>query len=80
MMATARQAVAIVWTREVAAQQKVMRGGGTQQQAMRQPAGEQEANRRRGAIGQEATGPQEAEVAPRTAITGLVSNRPGPRG
>jgi hypothetical protein len=34
-----------------------MCGGGTRQQAMRQPAGEQEANGRRGTRGQEATGP-----------------------
>ncbi len=34
------RAVAIVWTREAAARQKVMQGRGTQQQATRQPAGE----------------------------------------
>jgi hypothetical protein len=33
-------ALAIVWTREAAARQKVMQGGGMRQQAMRQPAGE----------------------------------------
>jgi hypothetical protein len=33
------RAVAIVWTREAAARQKVTQGGGTRQQATRQPAG-----------------------------------------
>jgi hypothetical protein len=45
------------WTRAAAARRKVTRGGGTQQQAMRQPAGERETNGRRGASGQEAMGP-----------------------
>ena len=49
--------------RVAAAQRNVTRGGGTPQQAMQQPAGEQEANERRGTSGQEATGPQEAKVA-----------------
>jgi hypothetical protein len=35
-----------------------MRGGGQLQQATRQPAGEREANGRRGTRGQEATGPR----------------------
>ena len=47
-----------LWTREAAAQQKVTRGGGTRQQAVRHPAGEQEANRKRGARGQEAMEPR----------------------
>ena len=45
-------------TREAAAQQKVKRGGGTRQQATRQLAGKREANRKRGARGQEATEPR----------------------
>jgi hypothetical protein len=46
------------WTRAAAARQKVTRGGGTRQQAMRQPAGERETNGRRGASRQEAMGPR----------------------
>jgi hypothetical protein len=46
------------WTRAAAARRKVMRGGGTRQQAMRQPAGERETNGRRGASRQEAMGPR----------------------
>jgi hypothetical protein len=44
--------------REAAAQQMVKRVGGTRQQAMRQPAGKQEVNGKRGAQGQEATEPR----------------------
>ena len=51
---TAQRTVAIVWTRAAAARQKVTQGGGTGQQAMRQPASKQDTNRRRGASGQEA--------------------------
>jgi hypothetical protein len=51
------RAVAIVWTHEAAARRKVTRGGGMRQQATRQPAGEREANGRRGASGQKVTGP-----------------------
>ena len=46
------------WMREAAAQQKVMRGRVAQQQATRQTADEQEANGKRGARGQEVTGPR----------------------
>jgi hypothetical protein len=61
MMVTAQRAVAIVWTHEVAAQRKMTHGGGMQQQAARHNgagAGKREDKGRRGASGQEATGPQ----------------------
>jgi hypothetical protein len=46
------------WMRAAAARRMVTRDGGTQQQAMRQPAGKRETNGRRGASRQEAMGPR----------------------